>query len=94
MTQSRKEPFAGLGPALRLLRKRHGLTQQQIADRAGITKAMMSAYEVGKYFPALETLSRLLVSLDCDLRRLQDAMEEAAAGDAASSAAPAESLER
>lgn len=83
MIQSRKEPFAGLGPALRLLRQRHGLTQQQIADKAGITKAMMSAYEVGKYFPALDTLSRLLQSLECDLRGLQDAMEVAAAGQSA-----------
>jgi transcriptional regulator with XRE-family HTH domain len=80
MTSSRKEPFAGLGPALRLLRQRRGLTQQQIADKAGITKAMMSAYEVGKYFPAVETLSRLLRSLECDLRGLHDAMEEATAG--------------
>ncbi|HVR98548.1 MAG TPA: helix-turn-helix transcriptional regulator [Thermoanaerobaculia bacterium] len=76
MTQSEKGSFNGLGPALRLLRHRHGLMQYQLAEKAGITKAMISSYEVGKHLPALETLSRMLRSLECDLHALQDAMVE------------------
>ena len=76
MTQSAKEPFNSLGPALRLLRHRRGLMQYQLAEKAGITKAMISSYEVGKHLPALDTLSRMLRSMECDLHELQNAMDE------------------
>src|SRR5579872_5495030 len=61
---SRMSIFNGLGRALRWLRDRQGKRQYQVADAAGITKAMLSAYETGKQKPSLDTLEKILVSLE------------------------------
>lgn len=67
--------FNGLGRALRWLRDRRGKRQYQIADSAGITKAMLSAYETGKQKPSLDTLEKILAALDCDLNDLHNALQ-------------------
>jgi transcriptional regulator with XRE-family HTH domain len=67
--------FHGLGRALRWLRDRQGKRQYQVADAAGITKAMLSAYETGKQKPSLETLEKILVALDCDLNDLHNSLQ-------------------
>jgi transcriptional regulator with XRE-family HTH domain len=48
------------GAALREARRRAGLTQAALAQRAGTSQATMSAYERGSKEPSLETLQRLL----------------------------------
>jgi transcriptional regulator with XRE-family HTH domain len=67
--------FNGLGRALRWLRDRRGKRQYQVADGAGITKAMLSAYETGKQKPSIDTLEKILVALDCDLNDLHNALQ-------------------
>ena len=67
--------FNGLGRALRWLRDRQGKRQYQVADAAGITKAMLSAYETGKQKPTLDTLEKILVALECDLNDLHNALQ-------------------
>jgi transcriptional regulator with XRE-family HTH domain len=67
--------FQGLGRALRWLRDRQGKRQYQVADAAGITKAMLSAYETGKQKPSLDTLEKILVALECDLNDLHNALQ-------------------
>lgn len=67
--------LAGLGQALRWLRERQGRKQYQVADRAGITKGMLSAYETGRQRPSLETLEKLLETLECDLNDLHNAIQ-------------------
>lgn len=67
--------FEGLGKALRWLRDRQNKRQYQIADAAGITKAMLSAYETGKQKPSLETLEKILVALECELNDLHNALQ-------------------
>ncbi|HEX5759212.1 MAG TPA: helix-turn-helix transcriptional regulator [Thermoanaerobaculia bacterium] len=67
--------FAGLGRALRWLRDRQGKRQYQVAEAAGVTKAMLSSYETGKQKPSLDTLERLLEALDCNLADLHHALE-------------------
>jgi transcriptional regulator with XRE-family HTH domain len=67
--------FNGLGRALRWLRDRQNKRQYQIADTAGITKAMLSAYETGKQKPSLDTLEKILAALDCDLNDLHNALQ-------------------
>ena len=67
--------FNGLGRALRWLRDRQGKRQYQVADAAGITKAMLSAYETGKQKPSLDTLEKILASLECDLNDLHNALQ-------------------
>jgi transcriptional regulator with XRE-family HTH domain len=67
-----------IGPVLRALRKEQGLLQTEVAERAGITKAMLSSYETGKCLPVLSSLTAVLKVLRCDLRRLQDTMDRLA----------------
>ena len=52
--------FDGLGRSLRWLRERQVKRQYQVAAGAGITKAMLSAYETGKQNPSLDTLEKIL----------------------------------
>jgi HTH-type transcriptional regulator / antitoxin HipB len=72
---SRMSIFNGLGRAIRWLRDRQGKRQYQIADAAGITKAMLSAYETGKQKPSLDTLEKILIALECDLNDLHNALQ-------------------
>lgn len=44
---------------LKALREARGLTQQQVAQRVGISKAMISAYETASKAPSIEVLIRL-----------------------------------
>lgn len=69
------QTFLGLGRALRWLRDRQGKRQYQVADAAGITKAMLSAYETGKQKPSLDTLEKILDALDCTLNDLHNALQ-------------------
>lgn len=66
--------FDHLDRALRYLREGRRTRQYQIAEEAGITKAMLSAYETGKQKPSLETLDKLLGALGCDLIDLHEAL--------------------
>lgn len=65
----------GLGQALRWLRDRQSKKQYQVADTAGITKGMLSAYETGRQRPSLETLEKILDTLGCDLNDLHNAIQ-------------------
>jgi HTH-type transcriptional regulator / antitoxin HipB len=67
--------FDGLGRALRWLREKAGLRQYETATSAGITKAMLSAYETGKQSPSLESLEKVLDALDSDLIALDRALD-------------------
>ena len=66
--------LTGLGPALRWLRDRRGRKQYQVANAAGITKGMLSAYETGRQRPSLDTLDKVLDTLGCDLIDLHNAL--------------------
>lgn len=65
----------GLGPALRWLRERQGKKQYNVADSAGITKGMLSAYETGRQRPSIETLDKILGTLGCSLVELHNAIQ-------------------
>jgi transcriptional regulator with XRE-family HTH domain len=47
-------------PTLQAARRRAGLSQQQLAARAGTSQATISAYENGHKQPTVETFGRLL----------------------------------
>lgn len=66
--------FDGLGRALRWLRDERGKRQFQVADAAGITKPMLSAYETGRQKPSLESLEKILDALGADLSDLHAAL--------------------
>ncbi len=67
-------PLSEIGAALRRLRMQRGLRQYEAADAAGVTKAMLSAYETGKRRPSLKTLDRLLAAMNAHLGDLHRAL--------------------
>lgn len=52
------------------LRKMHGMTQQQVADRTGLTRSALGMYETGKREPDLETLQLIAEFYHVDLNTL------------------------
>lgn len=48
---------------IREVRKRAGLTQEELAARSGLTQSHLSRLELGKYVPTLTTLERLARAL-------------------------------
>lgn len=56
------------GSVLRTARKAAGLTQAELARRAGVTQSVVSAYEAGRREPALSTLTRLIEATGATLR--------------------------
>lgn len=85
------------GGLIRSARRRHGLTQADLALRAGTTQTAISRLERDDRSPSVETLRRLLVvmgeDLDLRTRRLQG-HQDAAHLRAERSLTPAKRLER
>ncbi len=52
---------------VRELRSRAGLTQTQLAEKAGTSQPTIAAYELGKKSPTIRTLSRLAAAVDLRL---------------------------
>lgn len=48
-----------IGEKLKSLRKSQKLTQQDVADRVGITRSTLSNYEINRRVPDLRTLQKL-----------------------------------
>ena len=57
-----------LGPALRLERRKRGLTLAELAQASGLSKGFVSQVENDKTSPSLDTLERLAGALDCACR--------------------------
>lgn len=53
---------------LQLARLKAGITQRELAERAGVPATMISAYERDRRQPTVETLLRLLRAAGFDLR--------------------------
>ncbi len=58
--------------SLKVLRAGRDWTQQDIADRLGVSRQTINAIEKGKYDPALPTAFRLAKLFDC---RIEDIFE-------------------
>jgi transcriptional regulator with XRE-family HTH domain len=72
---STKDPFAGLGEALLRLRKTRGLSQADLAEKAGMSKSMIAGYEAGRQQPSLQSLALLMRTLGCDLDELSSTLK-------------------
>jgi transcriptional regulator with XRE-family HTH domain len=59
-----------VGAAIRELRQKHGLTIAQIAERASISRGMLSKIETGQTAAGLETLSRIARALGVSMSML------------------------
>jgi transcriptional regulator with XRE-family HTH domain len=56
-----------IGPRLRQLRKRRGVTLETLAAGTGLTKGYLSKIETGKMVPPIATLSRIAQAIGCDM---------------------------
>jgi transcriptional regulator with XRE-family HTH domain len=55
-----------IGDRLKTLRVRRALTQQELADRAGVSSNALNRIELNKAEPHMSTLRKLAKALDID----------------------------
>lgn len=55
---------------LKRRRKELGLTQAELAEKAGIAQNTISGYEAGERFPSRDNLGKLAEALDCKISEL------------------------
>jgi len=70
--------FAHLGDTIVVLRHLRGLSQAELAARAGIRPNQISRYETGQVLPQLGQLEKLLRALEVGLPELVFAMDHLA----------------
>src|SRR5690554_3623865 len=58
---------AQLGQTLRLIREANGLSQRELARRAGVTNSSISLIEQGQVSPSVSSLGRLLAAIPMSL---------------------------
>lgn len=51
--------FMNIGEKLKLRRKKAGFTQEQVAEKMNITRQTLSHWEVGKYYPDIDSIITL-----------------------------------
>lgn len=56
------------GDLIRQSRRRAGLSQAELARRAGMARSVMNAYEHGRRQPSVEALARILAAAGLELR--------------------------
>jgi transcriptional regulator with XRE-family HTH domain len=71
----RSEPQPGLGRAVRQLRRQAGLSQRQLAERAGISASWLSRIESGGHDPTWGDMRRVAAALDVPLELLSEIAE-------------------
>jgi DNA-binding XRE family transcriptional regulator len=84
MPESRKPRLRGrngpdsriLGEALRLIRRRADMTQEDVSARAGTNAASLSHIEKGERDARWSTIARLLPALGSDIHELGDVIAE------------------
>lgn len=70
-------PDPALGKAIKKLREARGLTQEELATRAGTTVGTVSRMEASKSAPAWATVMHITRALDVSLAELARAVEKA-----------------
>ena len=64
MTDEQKQTLRDrIGARITILRKQSGLTQEQLADKAGIQRTHLGRIENGKYAVTLETIQAIAEAL-------------------------------
>ncbi len=67
---AKKDPLARLGAAVRGRRRELGISQEQLAQRAGMHRTYIADLERHARNPTLRTLAKLAEALEVDLRDL------------------------
>lgn len=63
------------GRHVRSLRRARGLTQEQLAERSGLSTDTIRRLEHGSFSPSLDTLRKLCAGLDLQLHTLFESFE-------------------
>jgi len=66
---------ARFGENIASLRSRRKLTQERLAEKAGVSARYVQSLEAGEYLPTLPTLARLKSALRCSWNDLFDGCE-------------------
>lgn len=74
--EEQDHPLAQVGPALRMLRERIGLVQQDLADRLGVNKGSVSRIEQSSANPTIDTVGRYLVAAEATSEDLVEALKK------------------
>jgi transcriptional regulator with XRE-family HTH domain len=64
------------GKRMREIRMKRGLSQQAVAERAGIAQTHVSDIELGFKLPNLLTVVRLAIALDCKVVELTSVFDK------------------
>lgn len=59
---------AGLGAMLKVLRKRHGMTQAQVADAMGVVRTSVTNIEAGRQLLSVETINAYAAAIGYEVR--------------------------
>lgn len=59
-----------VGAMILSVRKRKGLRQEDVADRAGLTRAQIANIELGRSDTTMKTLAQIALALQCSMRDL------------------------
>lgn len=63
-------PYDTLGGAIKHFRKKNGLTQDQLAERIGVTQPAIAHYESNRHTPPLKVLKKLSRELEININLL------------------------
>ncbi len=78
---SSDDPQRLLGSALASLRRREGLTQEELAARAGLEPSLIARLEAGEVDPTWGDARRIAAALGTTVDRLAALVEELEAGE-------------
>ena len=73
------QPQPALGEAIRQLRQKRGITQEDLAHKSGITTGTLSLIERGHANPTWATVQEIATALDAPVSRLASLAERLAA---------------
>lgn len=77
ITSEQREFLIALGERIARLRKDHGITQTQLAQRLGVSQQAVQAYEAGKRSIQITTLAELAEALSTPVEELFGQSSEA-----------------
>ena len=77
--QPNTHPRKAVGPAIREIRQRTGISVSQLASQVGCTQGYMSNVELGHKQPTVEFLARVARALGCSLDAISYVPEMAVA---------------
>jgi transcriptional regulator with XRE-family HTH domain len=63
-------PAKRVAMRIRELRERHKWTQEQLAEKAGISRGFLARLETARHDPKLSTLEKIAKALDVDVAKL------------------------